>query len=237
MIKTILSDLDGTLLPMDQDAFTKAYFKHLAEYLVPYGYEPKELIEEVYRGTYAMVKNRGEKTNECVFWETFTEKYVNAARDRRLFNEFYLTEFKKLKNVCGFDERAGKLIAFLKSEGFRPVLASNPVFPRVAQESRMKWAGVDVKDFDYVTCYENSSFCKPNPDYYRSIVKTLGVNPEECLMVGNDVDEDMVAESIGMKVFLLTDCLINRGGKDVSVYPNGNFDRLVSYIREERDLP
>ena len=91
MIKTILLDLDGTLLPMDQDAFTKAYFKHLAEYLVPYGYEPKELIEEVYRGTYAMVKNRGEKTNECVFWETFTEKYVNAARDRLLFDEFYLT--------------------------------------------------------------------------------------------------------------------------------------------------
>ena len=41
MIKTILFDLDGTLLPMDQDAFTKAYFKSLSEYLLPFGYEPK----------------------------------------------------------------------------------------------------------------------------------------------------------------------------------------------------
>ena len=27
MIKTILFDLDGTLLPMDQDVFTKSYFR------------------------------------------------------------------------------------------------------------------------------------------------------------------------------------------------------------------
>lgn len=30
MIDTILFDLDGTLLPMDQDAFTEYYFKLLA---------------------------------------------------------------------------------------------------------------------------------------------------------------------------------------------------------------
>lgn len=232
MIKTILFDLDGTLLSMDQDAFTKAYFKSLAEYLVPFGYEPKELIDEVCQGTYAMVKNRGEKTNESVFWEVFTKKCVNAEQDKLLFDKFYLTKFDELKKVCSFDKQAGKIIKLLKSKGFRLVLASNPVFPKVAQESRMRWAGLDVEDFDYITCYENSSYCKPNPAYYTAIAQTLGVAPEECLMVGNDVDEDMVAESTGMKVFLLTNCLINRSRKNISVYPKGNFEQLLTYLEE-----
>ena len=49
-------------------------------------------------------------------------------------------------------------------------------------------------------------------------------------MVGNDVTEDMVAETVGMKVFLLTDCLINREGKDISVYPHGGFEQLLEFL-------
>ena len=59
----------------------------------------------------------------------------------------------------------------------------------------------------------------------------LGVQPEECLMVGNDVTEDMVTETLGMKAFLLTDCLINKEGRDISRYPQGNLDALMDYIR------
>ena len=49
-------------------------------------------------------------------------------------------------------------------------------------------------------------------------------------MVGNDVSDDMPASSIGMKVFLLTDCLINAEGADISAYPNGGFDEMMEYI-------
>lgn len=56
MIKAILFDLDGTLLPMDQDEFTKGYFRLLAAKLAPYGYEPKTLIDTIWAGTAAMVK-------------------------------------------------------------------------------------------------------------------------------------------------------------------------------------
>ena len=44
-IKVVLFDLDGTLLPMDQDVFVKTYFKGIAAKLAPYGYEPKALID------------------------------------------------------------------------------------------------------------------------------------------------------------------------------------------------
>ena len=49
-------------------------------------------------------------------------------------------------------------------------------------------------------------------------------------MVGNDVGDDMVAQTLGMQVFLLTDCLINKTGNDISAYPNGSFDALEKYI-------
>ncbi|MGN0508275.1 MAG: HAD family hydrolase [Ruminococcus sp.] len=233
MIKTILFDLDGTLLSMQQDDFTTAYFDGLSKKLAPYGYEPQRLVSGVWHGTKAMVKNNGTQTNEQVFWKEFAELFGEKVySDIDKFNEFYETDFDKLKSYCGYNEQANQTIKRLKETGYTLVLASNPVFPKAAQESRMRWAGLDVEDFDYITCYENSSYCKPNPAYYTAIAETLGVAPEECLMVGNDVDEDMIAESIGMKVFLLTNYLINKGRKNISVYPKGNFEQLLYYINE-----
>ena len=49
-------------------------------------------------------------------------------------------------------------------------------------------------------------------------------------MVGNDIDEDMVCKDLGMRVFLLTDCLINKQNVDISVYEKGDFDKLNEYL-------
>ena len=111
-------------------------------------------------------------------------------------------------------------------------LATNPLFPATATEQRIGWAGLSPNDFELYTTYENSNYCKPNLDYYRAVMNKLSVTPEECLMVGNDVGEDMIATDLGASVFLLTDCLINKENVDISVYPNGNFDALLNYINE-----
>ena len=71
---------------------------------------------------------------------------------------------------------------------------------------------------------------KPNPAYYRDVLARLNVKPEECLMVGNDVGEDMIAQQLGMKVFLLTDCMINKANADISVYPHGSIDDLKNFL-------
>ena len=41
----------------------------------------------------------------------------------------------------------------------------------------------------------------------------------------------MIAEQIGAQVFLLTDCLINKGDQDISRYPQADFDVLDRYMR------
>ena len=123
------------------------------------------------------------------------------------------------------------MIRQLRKMGYTLVLATNPIFPSIATENRMRWAGLEQDDFILYTTYENSRHCKPNPDYYRDVLAAIGAAPEECLMVGNDVSEDMIAETLGMKVFLLTDCIINRHNKDVSSYPQGDLDALMKFIQ------
>lgn len=97
---------------------------------------------------------------------------------------------------------------------------------------RIRWAGLDPQIFDYITTFDNSSYCKPNPAYYRELLAKLDFKAEECLMVGNDVTEDMVAETLDMHTFLLTDCLINRENKDINRWNNGSYPELLNYIRE-----
>lgn len=231
--KVVLFDLDGTLLPMDQDYFIKTYFGKLVAKLAPHGYDPDQLVKAIWTGTGAMVKNTGEKRNEEVFWDTFVaicgEK---AIKDYPLFEEFYQNEFNTVQEVCGFNPNALAIVKHIKKSGLRVALATNPLFPSVATEKRMGWAGLLPDEFELYTTYENSHYCKPNLQYYMEIVEKLDVKPEECLMVGNDVADDMVVRDIGMKVFLLTDCLINKEEVDIEMFPHGGFDELKKYIDE-----
>jgi len=230
-LTTILFDLDGTLLPMDQDVFTHDYFKRLAMKLAPHGYESKSLFDALWAGVAAMVKNDGSCLNEEAFWNRFADilgEHVRA--DEPILAEFYRTDFQNVQKVCGFNPAANECVQKLKSMGHRLALATNPLFPATATESRIRWAGLNKDDFEIYTTYENSRYCKPNPDYYREVLSKIGCEPGECLMVGNDAQEDMIAETLGMKVFLLTDCLLNRKDLDISRYPQGSFSDLIAYI-------
>ena len=232
-VKVVLFDLDGTLLPMDQDKFIKTYFGMLVRSIAPHGYDAELLSDTIWKGTVDMVKNNGEKTNECRFWDRFVSVFgEKALEDMRLFEEFYENEFDKVSASCGFDPMAAVAVRQIKEMGYRVALATQPAFPAAATERRIKWTGLSKDDFELVTTYENSRVCKPNLDYYRDIVNALGVYPEECLMVGNDVSDDMVTERLGMKVFLLTACLINKNGEDIEKYPHGDFSDLVEFVKK-----
>lgn len=232
-ITTVLFDLDGTLLPMDQDVFVKEYFGRIAGKLAPQGYDPKRLVDTIWRGTGAMVKNDGSMSNEEAFWKVAVAVYGDQiVIDKHFFDEFYEEEFDKIKVVCGYHPAAAQIVHSLKENGLRVALATNPIFPARATQWRIQWAGLAPGDFELYTTYENSRYCKPNLDYYRDILTELNVKAEECLMIGNDVGEDMVARELGMQVFLLTDCLINKSDADVNDYPHGGFRELRKFLEQ-----
>ena len=232
MIKMILFDLDGTLLPMDQEKFIHAYLGKMARKMAAYGYDPERLAKGIWKGTGAMVQNDGSFTNEEVFWQVFSSVMGRDARvDEPKFVDFYQKEFQTVKDSCGYDPQAAEAIREIKAMGYRVALATNPLFPAIATHSRCRWAGLEPDTFELITTYENSRHCKPNLEYYRDILEILDLKAEQCLMVGNDVSEDMIAEELGMQVFLLTDCMINKDGKDISRYPQGSFPELLNHIR------
>ena len=231
-ITTILFDLDGTLLPMDQDTFISAYSGGLAMAIAPSGFDKATLGKALWAGISSMVKNDGNKTNEEVFNEAFSAVLgMNISNLQKSFDEYYVNEFPKVKNACGYEEKAADTVREIKNMGFRVALATNPFFPSTATEQRIGWTGLTPADFEIYTTFEDYHFCKPNLDYYREVMANLGVDPEECLMVGNDVGEDMITEQLGCKVFLLTKCLINKENKDISVYPHGDLDDLLAFIK------
>lgn len=233
MIKAIFFDLDGTLLPMDQDVFINAYLGGLVKRLAPKGYDPKAIAGALWTSTGAMMKNNGKISNEEVFWNSFAAILGESVRDEeKSLDEFYSGEFQSVSKVCGYTPLAKQLIDRLKETELRIILATSPLFPTVATESRIRWAGLEPSDFEYVTTYENSSYSKPNPVYYTDLCEKLGLNPEEVVMIGNDVGDDMVAETVGMRVFLLTDCLINKAERDINDFRHGDFAEMMKYVEE-----
>lgn len=228
---TVLFDLDGTLLPMDQDEFVHAYFRTLATTMASLGYEPRELVDCVWAGTKAMARNDGGRSNAEVFWEAFADVCgPRVLDDVGAFDSFYANEFAQVRSSCGYNPQAAASVRAIKASGMRVALATNPIFPATATEARVRWAGLEPDDFELVTTYENSGYCKPNVRYFDDVARRLGCVPERTLMVGNDVAEDMVAEQTGMRVFLLTDCLINREDADISDYPQGSFAELMGFV-------
>lgn len=232
-IKMVMFDLDGTLLPMDMDEFTIGYFKMLAAKAAPHGYELQSLVKAIWHGVAAMVKNNGHCKNEDAFWEDFAKTYgEQALKDKPVFDDFYANEFRQAKKFCGYNPKAAETVRWVKDSGLRIALATNPLFPSVATQTRIRWTGLEPDEFEFFTTYENIGWCKPNLDYYREVLRRADLNGEDCLMVGNDVGEDMVSAELGMKIFLLTDCLINKAGEEISKYPHGSFDDLKVFITE-----
>ena len=229
-ITTVLFDLDGTLLPMDLEGFTKTYFGLLAKKAAPYGFAPEPLVAAVWKGTKAMVKNDGTMTNDRRFWEVFCQTTGgDESLLRPAFDGFYAKEFHGAKVACGENPLAKQAVEGLKAKGYDVILATNPIFPLVGVRTRLSWVGLTPEDFSHVTSYETYTTCKPNPAYYREILKNTGKSAQECLMVGNDAQEDTAALETGMGVYLVTDCLLNPTGRDLTGIPQGSFEEFCRW--------
>ena len=232
-ITTILFDLDGTLIRMDQDRFIELYFTAILHKLTELGYDENKMYTSLEKAIYLTKRNDGKMTNEERFWQTFGEA-VGGLSDElaNALLSFYSNEFiSVLEGSCSAYPRANEVLAAARGKGLRIILATNPLFPAVATYARVKLGGMSPEDFEYITAYENSSYCKPNPDYFTELLSKLGVSPDECVMIGNDTRDDFAAHALGIPVFVLTECLINKDNVDLNDYPHGGFDELIEYIR------
>lgn len=234
MLKAVFFDLDGTLLPLDEEAFTNVYFHLLYEKVKSIGYEKDKLINTIWQGTKKMYANDGSTSNEEVFWNEFKRVYgEEKINDKKLFDEFYSNEFKKLKAICQDNFYAREIIDFCHKNGLDTYLTTNPIFPLEGTKTRMSFINLTVDDFNLVTSYENSSYTKPNPKYFSKILKDYNLNPNEVILFGNNTLEDGdCAYECGIKCFLVGDFIIENP-KSKHYYPRIRMDEVIPMIIEE----
>ena len=235
MLRYVLFDLDGTLHNLDTLVFVKAYLGAVGGYLAKFGHDPKEIGKVILQGTDAMVAGDGTRTNSEVFWSYYKNHYgETTGDDMARFDYFYDEIFDSLRTTSTEIVGAADAVRRINAMGIKTVLATNPVFPMTAQLKRIAWAGLSKEDFCLITAFEDFHYCKPNPLYYTEILTRLGTKAEDCLMVGNDYLEDIVAaQKAGLDTFLLPECIINPDNADTSGARQGTVSDLLLYIESK----
>ncbi len=210
MIRAVLFDLDGTLLHVETREFVEAYIRLLAKWFAT-RVEPERFVRQLTGATRAMMDNHDpSRTNREVFAQAFYDPLgLTEASAADHLAQFYAREYPTLQSLTRSDPTARRAVVAVLSRGLQAVLATNPIFPETAIRQRMAWAGVADLPFARVTHYENSHFCKPHLEYFLEVCTAIDRRPAECVMVGNDTDEDIVVRSVAMRSYLVTDHLIN----------------------------
>lgn len=211
-MKTLLFDLDGTLLEMDGGSFEKTYFTSLMNFYaqtedikslsVAFGLAAKEMIEN----------EDFSKTNEEKFYESFSAKVSPETRENVVstIDDYYSHNFDVVKGITKHSQELVDTLKALRQVGYQVILATNPMLPKVATDKRINWAGFTPEDFDHVTRFEEYHACKPAVAYYQEIVERLDLDPQNCVMIGNDIQEDGAAKALGMAVWIVDTNIIDR---------------------------
>lgn len=208
-------DLDGTLLPVGQGFFLNNYPEAAAPYfkdIIEAGAFKKALL----KATLDMVNNLDPALPNLRAFQIAFEPRVGQDWNRLwpIFEKFYDEGFPKLKELVPECRISRKVVTKCLAQGWEIVLATNPVFPERAIKERMKWCGIDDLPWKFITTIEKMHFCKPHVQYYQEIADHLGLEPGRTVMVGNDMQEDMVASKLGIKTILVEDYLLDRREQD-----------------------
>lgn len=219
-IKVILFDLDNTLMFMDENKFVLSYASNVASYFSDVIPDPEQFVYHLLEGTKFMVKTQSPEVNIAKFFHYFNPFCKGLTQDE-IFNrflKFYTNEFDNVKNITTSDPFASKIIETALKKGFEIVIATNPVFPEIATQKRLQWAGLGnlIDQLTLITHGEQFSTTKPSLGYYNQILEIIHRTADECLMVGNDIYNDGVASILGMKYYHIISDSWNQGADFLS---------------------
>ncbi len=231
MRNTFLFDLDGTVLPMDLEEFMKLYFYNIGLHFKD-DFDPTLLAKYIMESTHHMVKIKDGTSNYDKFMTHFGE-LINDDMDYYItkFYDFYNMGFRNVKASTYQSKWMRKSIDLLKEKGYDVVLATNPLFPLHANHHRINWAGFEPEEFSYISSFEDNHYTKPHLEYYEEVLNNINRKPEECYMVGNDVVEDLVVGKLGVKTYLITDCMLNPNNVENTANHTGNYQDFYEFVK------
>lgn len=202
-VKYLLFDLDGTLIKFDLNTFIQNYLRLIQEHFsnLPFA---KSVPEWIMGGTSVMLNTIKTITNKDKFVHFFKEKSGLSEHEIwEIFLHFYDTDYNQLKEITEPIEGARSFLESAVSQNFTLVLATQPLFPEIAIKKRLSWAGLEHIPFQFITHIENMYASKPHKAYFNQILKMLGVEGWNCMMIGNDAKMDMAAGNSDIHTFFL----------------------------------
>ena len=190
-ITTVFLDAGGVIL--DESEHEQARAKLAAEILRPvvscystaqYWRDVEEAVELLIPSAYQYVFWRYLKGDRCLFdklFESFKEEWKNRK--------------PPLKLNSGFEKEVKAI-----SQNFKIGIAGQ--YGKGVLELLEKHSILDCFTFRFTQ--DDFSITKPDPRYYEQILRKCGVLPEECIMVGDRIDKDIIpARQVGMKTILI----------------------------------
>jgi len=202
---TLLFDLDDTLLDTNLETFVPAYFQALTQHLEP-RVLPTVMLRALILGMNGMNENADPtRALQEVFEEDFYARLGIPKEELSAdLEKFYDEVFPTLSAHTRQRTDAVPLIEWALGRGYRVAIATDPLFPRKATYQRLRWAGFDPEQFELVSTYEDFHFTKTQPAYYAEMLGRLGWDDGPVLMIGNDVNRDLIpAHRLGLKTYLV----------------------------------
>ncbi|OGN72434.1 MAG: hypothetical protein A2X25_13465 [Chloroflexi bacterium GWB2_49_20] len=209
MTLNLLLDLDDTLLFSNMESFIPAYFQALSETLQDL-VSPEIMLQALMGGTKRMLgKIDPEHSLKEIFDNYFYTKIgFHHEELQKKINDFYDDIFPKLSYLTKQRPEAIVFVKWAFDQGYRIIIATNPLFPLKAIQHRLRWAGLSPEDYPYtlISSYENFHFTKENISYFPEILGKLGWPDDPVVMVGNDLKMDIEpAMKAGLPVFWVKD--------------------------------
>lgn len=189
MLKIVLFDLDGTLYKSAEiyQKFAEAAY-HTYALIKHTTIEKAKEVLETKRDE--MKKERGYAVPYTLALLAFNIPIEKWHKENIKFFDagVYLSEDKKLQNF----------LKELKNRYKLGVLTNNN---KIQTERILKKLKIQ-EFFDFIFTYESFKLIKPDLEIFKKIINKIGVKPDECLMVGDRYDVDLVpAKEVGMQIF------------------------------------
>lgn len=221
-MKNFLFDLYGTLLDIRTDESSEKFWNTIAARLGSGAAEAEDAYRDLCRRAEETLAEGGEIDLIPVFGELL--RRFGRTESAEAFAAFFRrTSMIRCLPFAGVDG----LLRDLKGKGARLYLCSNAQ----ACFTNAEIDGAGLRPFfDGVLLSSEAGFKKPSPAFFRAVFSRFGLDPSDCVYIGNDLRDDVEgARGVGMRsVYIPTE----RSGR----YQGLLADMVASNHAELRDL-
>lgn len=213
---TLLLDLDDTLLNTNLESFIPAYFQALSTHMAS-RVSPQVMLSALISGTNLMNESEDfTRTLEEVFDADFYPRLgIPKSELVDVIDEFYDEIFPTLAKLTSPRPEAIPFIEWAFAQGYHVAIATDPLLPRKATYERVRWAGFDPERFELISTFDHFHFSKTHPAYYAEVLGRMGWPDGPVLMVGNDLERDIIpAQRLGLATYQIDRVPASRSGPE-----------------------